>query len=199
LRFISLLLKDVGPIVRISPNELHVSDPDFYEEIYAGGNRRRDKYIWQTSSGNSAQAMGFTVDHWHHRERREPINPHFSKRNVSRLESLIRLKVEQLCERLEEYSASRQPVNLTVCYLAFTMDVITTYSFGKSSNLLENELNTRWKDTITSIMKSTSVLNHFSWIPKVMDLLPEYLISGFMDMAVLIKLKMVRLCSLGAS
>jgi hypothetical protein len=70
---------------------------------------------------------------------------------------------------------------------------------ARSSNLLENELNTRWKDTITSIMKSASVINHFSWIPKIMDLLPEYLISGFMDMAVLIKLKMVRLCSLGAS
>ena len=35
---------DPGPVVRIKPSELHVNDPEYYDEIYASGNRRRDVY-----------------------------------------------------------------------------------------------------------------------------------------------------------
>ncbi|KAJ9636882.1 hypothetical protein H2199_007876 [Coniosporium tulheliwenetii] len=34
-----------GHIVRINPHELHINDPDYFDELYAGG--KRDKYQWQ--------------------------------------------------------------------------------------------------------------------------------------------------------
>lgn len=37
----------LGPIVRINPSEVHCSDRRFIEEIYAGGNRKRDKPVHQ--------------------------------------------------------------------------------------------------------------------------------------------------------
>lgn len=37
----------LGPIVRISPDEVHCSDSRFIDEIYATGNRKRDKPIHQ--------------------------------------------------------------------------------------------------------------------------------------------------------
>ena len=33
-----------GPIVRISPNEFHISDPGFIDELYPGPGKPRDKY-----------------------------------------------------------------------------------------------------------------------------------------------------------
>ena len=36
-----------GPLVRISPDEVHCSDSRFIDEIYATGSRKRDKPIHQ--------------------------------------------------------------------------------------------------------------------------------------------------------
>ncbi|KAJ4504170.1 hypothetical protein HRR75_007793 [Exophiala dermatitidis] len=33
-----------GPVIRISPDELHIRDSDYYEELYAPGAKKRDKY-----------------------------------------------------------------------------------------------------------------------------------------------------------
>jgi hypothetical protein len=89
--------------VRINPFELHISDPDFYQEIYAGNTRKRDKYPWHVDNPEFKHAIGFTINHDLHRTRREALNPYFSKASVVKLEELIQSNVEKLCERIEEY------------------------------------------------------------------------------------------------
>jgi hypothetical protein len=58
------LHKEYGPIIRISPWELHISDPDYYDEVYASSasNRKRNKYDWFTRSFGMDLAMFATVD-----------------------------------------------------------------------------------------------------------------------------------------
>ena len=60
LRLSSLFL--AGPIVRISPYELHINDAEYYDELYSGGSKKRDKYEWATRLfGNSASMFGTIV------------------------------------------------------------------------------------------------------------------------------------------
>jgi hypothetical protein len=160
--------------VRISPFELHVNDPDFYDEIYTSAARPRDKYEWQIKSGDSAQAMGFTVSHDLHRMRRTAVDYFFSTRSVTQLEHVVQGKIGRLCERIEEFKSKKTPLNLTVAFLALTMDIIETYSFGCSSDLLDlPEFSPEWRDTITAVMSKTALMNHFGWIPKLVRLIPE--------------------------
>lgn len=42
------LHKKYGPIIRISPWELHISDPEFFSELYTGPSRRREKWQFYT-------------------------------------------------------------------------------------------------------------------------------------------------------
>lgn len=165
--------------MRISPYELHVNDPEFYHDIYASSGRIRDKSAWQIKSGDSAQAMGFTVSHELHRQRRQAVDPFFSTQSVAKLEHVIQRNVDKLCDRMQEYKRAQKPINLTEAFLALTMDIIESYSFGTSSNLLDlPEFSTEWKNTITGIMSKTALLNHCGWIPKIIHLFPEKMIEN---------------------
>ena len=165
--------------MRISPYELHVNDPHFYDEIYASSGRVRDKSAWQVKSGDSAQAMGFTVSHELHRRRRQAVDRFFSTQSVAKLEHVIQGNIDKLCSRIEEYKQAQKPINLTEAFLALTMDIIESYSFGTSSNLLDlPEFSTEWRNTITGIMSKTALLNHCGWIPTIVHLIPERLIES---------------------
>lgn len=51
-----------GPIVRINPFELHINDPEYYDELYSGGSKKRDKYEWAAKLfGNSGSMLGTIV------------------------------------------------------------------------------------------------------------------------------------------
>ncbi|KAH6693326.1 cytochrome P450 [Leptodontidium sp. MPI-SDFR-AT-0119] len=78
-----------GPIVRINPWELHISDPEFYDEVYAGGSKKRDKWPYLCGQFGTPDAALSTVSHSHHRLRRLPMNKMFSKGSIAKLEPLI--------------------------------------------------------------------------------------------------------------
>ena len=74
---IKALHDQYGPIVRINPHELHVSDPAFWDVMYTSStnSNRRDKWIWQTKGvGIPASILG-TAEHGVHRRRRGRLIP----------------------------------------------------------------------------------------------------------------------------
>ena len=61
-------------------------------------------------------------------------------------------------------------MNVTNLFLATTMDITTEYSFADCYELLDSEeLSEKWKATITSVMKNTALINHYGWLPRVME------------------------------
>lgn len=113
-----------GPIVRINPRQVHINDPDFFEEIYAGGNRKRDKDpAFPPRLGMSLSVIS-TVGHDHHRVRRKILNNFFSKQSVTNLEPIMQEKVNKLATRLKEAYESKEVIHLEYAFAALTADVI---------------------------------------------------------------------------
>lgn len=110
----------VGPIIRITPDEVHVNDVGFLDTIYAPSMIRRDKYGHQLRSLRVPGGLGTTTDHDLHKVRRESLTPFFSKKNIQYMEGLITDKVDQLKQLISTHAARDTPVNLSDVFFAFS-------------------------------------------------------------------------------
>ncbi|TVY92481.1 Cyrochrome P450 monooxygenase [Lachnellula willkommii] len=114
------LTRAQGPIIRINPYELHVETPQFYEELYAGSSKRRDKYKWHNKwAANDCSAWG-SIDHDIHRMRRGVINPFFSKASVRRLQPVIQERVDKLLSRIKDFKVSGKPLTISLAYVSLS-------------------------------------------------------------------------------
>lgn len=109
-----------GPIVRINPYELHIKTPGYYDEIYAGGGKKRDKWDWFCNQFGIPESTFATVSHEKHRMRRAALNPFFSTASVRRLQPMIEERLEKFMGRFAEFQGSGEPMTVSLAYAAFT-------------------------------------------------------------------------------
>ena len=127
-----------GPIVRVTPDELHVNDPSFLPELMPTAGRRRNKFARLMQIFGFAEAAGATVDHDAHRMRRGAMSKMFSKDAVRRLEPIMKENMDKLFARMLDIRDSGRPVNLLAMYGAFTNDLISQYAYGFNSHWLDD-------------------------------------------------------------
>lgn len=160
-----------GPIIRISPEEIHVSDPAFYDELYKGG--KRDKFSFSADLTATPTSYFSAVEHAVHRRKRAPFNAFFSKRNVEGLESRIKKHVTQLCSRFHEFKKSGEVLNLKYAFAALTVDVVSEYAFARPFGALQDpKFAPQWLDAVEGIVTGCHLNAFFPWLPRVMKRLP---------------------------
>ncbi|KAL2433865.1 Cytochrome P450 monooxygenase tpcC [Exophiala dermatitidis] len=137
------LHKKYGPVVRINPRELHFYTPQFYEEIYAGPTRRRDRWGYYTKGFGMPGAGASTNPHDLHKARRAALSPYFSMQSVRKLQAVIEEKADMLMRRFKRFGESapedRKPVDLPIAFAAYAYDVVVEYAFARSDHHLEAE------------------------------------------------------------
>ncbi|KAB8289893.1 hypothetical protein EYC80_010524 [Monilinia laxa] len=165
-----------GPIIRINPYELHIDDLEYYDELYAGSMRKREKYPWFASCGGSPGSAFETIGHDLHRLRRSAVNPFFSKRSINATESAIKSQISLLSDIFHSHFLSATPVNLRVAFSSLTLDIISDYCYGESFGALTNkDVAETWSNTLSQIMSITTFVMHFPLIFKIMTFLPDSL------------------------
>lgn len=163
-----------GPIIRITPTELHVDDPDYYATLYERAGRR-DRYTYFAGRFGYAGDLFSTIPHDLHRNRRKSLAPFFSNKRISDFQSVIRSKVDKLCSAFQGYEEGDQVVNLRRAWMALTTDVITEYSFAKSYNQLDvPDFKETLHESLVAIYAAGQLGLHFPIIFPILDMLPEW-------------------------
>jgi len=149
-----------GPIVRITPDEVHIADPEHNSEYYDKSMRDLpcpptftvltqssvhhvgSKYSKSPNFYNALcvphSSFG-TLSNEAHRIKRAALNPMFSKQKVLDLESIVQEKVEKVCQRMQAGLDNGTQVDLYHCFRAVSVDVISEFAFDDCYNLLDKE------------------------------------------------------------
>lgn len=161
--------------MRVSPNELHISDPDFYDTVYSHGSDI-DKPEYMKWSFGTPETMFAATDSTLHRARRTSLNQFFSKRKILELAPRIRDQIQKMFSRLEqEYKGKNGKVlRIDFMFAAVATDIVTGYSFDRSYNLLDApEFASPFTSSVESFKKGAKVSIHFPWLPRLLSKLPE--------------------------
>ncbi|KAE8143633.1 cytochrome P450 [Aspergillus pseudotamarii] len=182
------LHKQYGPIIRVTPDEIHINDVGYLDTTYAPSMTRLDKYDYQLRTLRVPGGVGTTADYYLHKIRRDALTPFFSKRNVLSLEGVITEKVNQLCDLVARHAATEMPINLSDAFYGFSNDVVNNFLFAHETDVLADEQEAaRLRHNSHELLKGINMNKHFPWIPDILEALPPSLTRpvmppGLMDM-----------------
>jgi hypothetical protein len=111
----------IGPIVRINPEELHISDPAFQPN---SSGLDKDSYFY-TPLFSDKSVLG-TVSAEKHFARRTTLAPAYTDSEISRFEPQILKAVEKLCHSIEEHANAKISRDHDAFLMADSLTALTT-------------------------------------------------------------------------
>lgn len=158
---------NLGPIIRITPDELHVEDSDYWEYLYSR-TARFDKYEWMAGRFGSNGSIFTTSNSELHRLRRSALNPVFSKRSIVNFQPVIREKLDLMCRKFAQYRDDGGILTINDAFSAFAGDIICQYSFGFCYNHLETpNFEENFHDAFMAVSEFGHIALQFPWITPV--------------------------------
>ncbi|KAL1624336.1 hypothetical protein SLS56_007875 [Neofusicoccum ribis] len=142
-----------GPIIRIGPNEVHISDPAYWDVLYNSTNKldKHGPFYCFDGSFNATGGASYTsppsaaaltvkvttVQHEVHRKRRGAMNKFLSAANVSKLEPQVQVFLKKMLDRFDEIGRAGEPCDCFNAFRSLTMDVISIFTERNPRNNLD--------------------------------------------------------------
>ena len=107
-----------------------------------------------------------TVDHDHHRARRQPMERFFSKQGIARIEPHLVYLIRILVSRFQELRGTGTVVRLDHVFAALAGDVIMGVCIENPPEpyLLHPTFNPDWHNLFRTLIKSMPIFMNFPWI-----------------------------------
>ncbi|TGJ88430.1 hypothetical protein E0Z10_g343 [Xylaria hypoxylon] len=160
--------------VRLSPDEIHISDTTWVDTLLVSSAQgTRDKYVPAANQAGTPQGVFGTSAHNTHRRRRAALSPLFSRSCAAGAEGLIYDKFDLLLRQIDAQIARDGYIEMRTVFLAFATDVVSKYCLGRSFGLLEDETKGKeWHDSIRALAKTIPYARQFNWIIPLSQKIP---------------------------
>ena len=177
----SLIILFLGPVVRIAPNQIHINDPEYIDQVFAGPGNRRDKGQMSINGLGTSPTAIATKEHSLHKSRRAALNPFFSKQNIRRLEPTIIQVLDQMLQQLDQSLRTKSPINLSLLYRATSYDIISEYAFGRGLvSFNRKDLNEPYFQAHRRMILTWHINSYFPLISIIIRKIPLYMITIFL-------------------
>ncbi|KAI0450824.1 cytochrome P450 [Xylaria acuta] len=175
-----------GPIVRLSPDEIHITDTAWVDTLLVSSAQgTRDKYVPAANQAGTSKGVFGTSAHNTHRRRRAALSPLFSKSCAASAEGLIYDKFDLLIKRIDTQIARDGCADMRTAFVCFTTDVVSEYCLGQSFGLLQDETKGKeWHNSLRALAKTIPYTRQFNWIIPLSQKIPLSFMRAFSpDMA----------------
>lgn len=161
-----------GPVVRIGPNEVHISDAESYDRIYSVTSKFYKDPAFYDVLGNEWSTFAIASNE-KHRKRRAPLNPFFARRSVLEMEYVVQEKVARLCRIVQDGIERGAEINLHAGFRAISVDVITDYAFDDCWNQLDrDDLGAWYSQMVFESGKTFMLMHQFPFLMPLLKALP---------------------------
>ncbi|CAI6310738.1 unnamed protein product [Periconia digitata] len=174
-RKISQLHDRYGPIIRVTPNEIHIRDSRFFETVYPR-NAHLDKEGWNKKFG-SEEGILPTVHGAVHKRRRAALLPSFSRRSILEFIHIIHRHVDTFEARMQEFEARKEPINLSDAFPALTGDIIMDYFFGFNQGQLKSPQFASFHAAFKNMGTTGHVASQWPFILPLMNKIPNNIVE----------------------
>ncbi|KAI1361471.1 cytochrome P450 CYP682H1 [Xylaria arbuscula] len=166
-----------GPVVRITPYEVHFSDPEFLEELYPTGGRQIEKPSWFALLTGTPYSIVSTQSHELHRQRRNALSSFFSTASIHRFEHIMKEHLGKLLARLDAAGRAGQVVRIHDLFKAAASDIITMYAFDNSFDFLDlPDYGQSYFDATHNFFLLTHVCVLLPWLYPIIQGSPDWLL-----------------------
>ncbi|KAK5146036.1 hypothetical protein LTR04_001131, partial [Oleoguttula sp. CCFEE 6159] len=164
-----------GPVIRTSPNEIHLMDPENYDRIYSSPSRYEKPAAVYDSYLSPAAAFA-TPSNEVHRVRRAALNPMFSRRMVLGLEDVVQSKAWKIIELTTQALQENRPMDFYHAFRSLSTDIISDFAFDKSFNLLDSpDLGAAYLALIRQLNVGPWVLQQLPFLIPLVTRVPPWL------------------------
>ncbi|KFY37873.1 hypothetical protein V494_04603 [Pseudogymnoascus sp. VKM F-4513 (FW-928)] len=166
------LHQQYGPVVRISPDEIHLADPENYEKLHYVGSKAPSKAASFYDGFDLKIAAFGTISNDLHRVRRAAISPSISRKAVLELENIVQEKSAKLNSRMKELLDEGKSVDLHHGFRAYSVDVVTDYSFDNDYKQLDSpNFGSDFYEMSSKLITRVWVLQAFPFLLPVAELI----------------------------
>lgn len=163
-----------GPFVRVSPNEVDISDADAIDPIYV----KRGGFLKAPCYGNfdidGHKTIFSTIDVDYRSPRAKAVVPMFSTKNIRDNEVALYGCVDRLVNRMEDEARTGRPVNVLNLARSLAVDAVSTHLFQENYNGTSEKGN---RLSVSAFVDAFVAVGRFFYLPSLVFVWLEWTIE----------------------